>query len=142
MRPSAAWRSASVIAPFETWRDMLPLIVASPAVIRSSEMSLRRTSSPASAQTWAMPLPIWPAPITPTVLISVPVCLAHRLPRAAHSWRLSSRFRKFLLELRQDLEEIADEAVIGDLEDRRLLVLVDRDDDLRILHAGEMLDGA
>ena len=37
MRPSAAWRSASVIAPFETWRDMLPLIVASPAVMRSSE---------------------------------------------------------------------------------------------------------
>ena len=73
MRPSAAWRSASVIAPFETWRAMLPLIVASPALIRSSETSLRRTSSPASAQTWAMPLPIWPAPITPTVLISVPV---------------------------------------------------------------------
>src|SRR4029077_7513580 len=45
-------------------------------------------------------------------------------------------------ELGEDLEQIADEAVIGDLEDRRLLVLVDRDDDLRILHAGEMLDGA
>ncbi len=25
------------------------------------------TSKPASAQTWAMPLPIWPAPITPTL---------------------------------------------------------------------------
>src|SRR5262249_19136409 len=36
----------------------------------------------------------------------------------------------------------ADEAVIGDLEDRRLLILVDSDDDLGILHAGEMLDGA
>ena len=47
-----------------------------------------------------------------------------------------------LFELRQDGEEVADEAVVGDLEDRRLLVLVDGDDDLRVLHAGEMLDGA
>ena len=49
---------------------------------------------------------------------------------------------EFLLQLRQDGEEVADEAVIGDLEDRRLLVLVDGDDDLGILHAGKMLDGA
>ena len=43
--------------------------------------------------------------------------------------------RQLLVEFGQDLEQIADQAVIGDLEDRRLLVLVDRDDDLRILHA-------
>ena len=49
---------------------------------------------------------------------------------------------EFVGELRQRLEEIGDQAVIGDLEDRRLLVLVDGDDDLGILHAGEMLDGA
>src|SRR5260370_23557581 len=50
--------------------------------------------------------------------------------------------RELGVELRYQLEEVADEAVIGDLEDRRLLVLVDGDDDLRILHPGEMLDGA
>src|SRR4051812_30233713 len=38
--------------------------------------------------------------------------------------------------------EIRDQSVIGDLEDRRLFVLVDRDDHLRVLHAGEMLDRA
>ncbi|KAF1854083.1 hypothetical protein Lal_00005300 [Lupinus albus] len=37
---------------------------------------------------------------------------------------------------------VGDEAVVGDLEDRRLLVLVDGDDDLAVLHAGQMLDGA
>src|ERR1700727_1301055 len=43
-------------------------------------------------------------------------------------------------ELRRDLEQVADHAVIGDLEDRRLFVLVDRDDRLRGLHAGAVLD--
>ena len=45
-------------------------------------------------------------------------------------------------QLRHDLEQVADQAVIGDLEDRRLLVLVDGDDDLAVLHAGQVLDGA
>jgi hypothetical protein len=40
------------------------------------------------------------------------------------------------------LEQVADQAQVGDLEDRRVLVLVDRDDDLGVLHAGEMLDRA
>src|SRR6478735_9636027 len=39
-------------------------------------------------------------------------------------------------------EEILDQAIVGDAEDRRLLVLVDRDDDLRVLHSSEVLDGA
>src|SRR6202011_5218327 len=43
-------------------------------------------------------------------------------------------------ELRRDLEQVADDAVVGDLEDRRLFVLVDRDDRLRGLHAGAVLD--
>src|SRR5271170_4219483 len=45
-------------------------------------------------------------------------------------------------ELRQGLVEIGYQSVIGDLEDRRFLVLVDGDNDLRILHAGEVLNGA
>ena len=49
---------------------------------------------------------------------------------------------ELLLELGQKSEEVAHEAVVGDLEYRRLLVLVDGDDHLGVLHAGEMLDGA
>src|SRR3954469_2996559 len=40
-----------------------------------------------------------------------------------------------------DLEQGADDAEVGQLEDRRLGVLVDRDDGLRGLHAGPVLDG-
>ncbi len=45
-------------------------------------------------------------------------------------------------QLRADLEQVADDAEIGDLEDRGFLVLVHRDDRLRRLHAGAVLDGA
>ncbi len=48
---------------------------------------------------------------------------------------------KRLFKLRQSFEQIRDEAIVGDLEDRGFLVLVDGDDDLRVLHAGEVLDG-
>src|SRR5258708_4449380 len=81
-----------------------------------------------SAQTWAMPLPIWPAPMTPMRLIM-------------------TRYSALLLfhrsgQLRHDLEEIAHDAVVGHLENRCFLVLVDRHDGLAVLHAGEMLDRA
>src|SRR5439155_13582443 len=49
---------------------------------------------------------------------------------------------EFLRELRDDLEQIRDDPVVGDLEDRRLRVLVDRDDDLGGPHAGQVLDRA
>ena len=42
----------------------------------------------------------------------------------------------------QRVEEIGDEAEIRDLEDRRFLILVDRDDDLGIFNPGEVLDGS
>src|SRR5215208_5637786 len=45
-------------------------------------------------------------------------------------------------QLRQDLVQVADDAEVGELEDRRVLVLVDRDDVLRRLHADLVLDGA
>ena len=38
--------------------------------------------------------------------------------------------------------QVADDAEVDELEDRRLLVLVDRDDRLRGLHAGAVLDRA
>src|SRR3954471_7304802 len=45
-------------------------------------------------------------------------------------------------ELRQDLVEIADDPEVGELEDRRVRVLVDREDVLRVLHADLVLDRA
>src|SRR4051794_22017523 len=45
-------------------------------------------------------------------------------------------------QLRQQREQVADEAVVGDTEDRRRRIGVDGDDDFAFLHAGEMLDGA
>ena len=41
-----------------------------------------------------------------------------------------------------DLEEVAHDAVVGHLEDRCVLVAVDRDDGARRAHAGQVLDRA
>jgi hypothetical protein len=56
--------------------------------------------------------------------------------------RVIVRSRSELDEAGDGVLPLGDEAVVGDLEDRGLLVLVDRDDDLRALHAGEVLDRA
>src|SRR5579862_2143115 len=45
-------------------------------------------------------------------------------------------------QLRHDLVHVADDAEVGELEDRRVGVLVDRDDDVRALHAHLVLDRA
>jgi hypothetical protein len=42
--------------------------------------------------------------------------------------------------LRHQREQTADDAVIGHADDRRSLVLVNRHDHLRVLHAGQVLD--
>ena len=63
------------------------------------------------------------------LLLGTAICCPGRLPSSASSSGTS-------------LEQVADQAVIGDLEDRRFFVLVDGDDHLAVLHAGEMLDGA
>src|ERR1700712_4723544 len=57
------------------------------------------------------------------------------------SFNFPSRLER-LLEFGKDFEEVADKAVIGDLEDRGFLVLVDRDNDLGVLHARKVLDRA
>src|SRR5947209_4055870 len=116
--------------------------------MRSLEISLRLTSRPATAQTCAMPLPIWPAPITPTLRISALLPSPNLRDRAHHKQYCTAvkaagstaGLLKFLVEFRQHFEKVADNPVIGNLEDRRLLVLVDGDDDLRVLHACEVLD--
>ena len=43
---------------------------------------------------------------------------------------------------RGDLEQVAADAVVGDLEDGSGIVLVDRDDALGLAHTGLVLDGA
>src|SRR5690606_33787934 len=45
-------------------------------------------------------------------------------------------------KLGQDFKEVADQSVVGDLEDRRIGILVDGDDVAGILHAGQVLDGS
>ena len=67
MRFIAASRSSSVMRWRLTCRARLPSMVASPSAMRSATMSLSNTCRPDSAQTCAMPLPICPAPITPTL---------------------------------------------------------------------------
>ena len=59
------------------------------------------------------------------------------LPRRLHASPLQGFF-----ELGEGLEEVCDQAVVGDLEDRGFLVLVDSDYDLGILHACEVLNGS
>src|SRR5579863_8391537 len=139
-------------------------MVASPAAMRSATTSLSRTWKPDSAQTWAMPLPIWPAPTTPILRMewgilsacSLRICglclgrsltstiSIHLLRRSPPISQNSSVFNLIELgrQLRQGLIQIRHQSVIGDLEDGGFLILVDRDDDFRILHAGEMLDSA
>src|SRR6202165_3264019 len=74
---SACLRASSVIIFLETWRDRLPLMVAIPDFRRSADTSLSTTSNPASAATCAIPLPIWPEPITPTFLIIAAILSSH-----------------------------------------------------------------
>src|SRR5271165_1707115 len=45
-------------------------------------------------------------------------------------------------QLGQRLVEIGNETVVGNLKNRCVFVLVDGHDDLRVLHAGKMLNGA
>src|SRR3954469_23783994 len=71
-----------------------------------------------------------------------------RIPRcarddmAAREWLVALRRLHRCGQRRNDLECVTDDAVVRDLEDRRFLVLVDRDDRARSTHACEMLDGA
>src|SRR5580658_408261 len=90
-----------------------------------------------------MPLPIWPAPMTPMFLmvsLRSEVVASLRISAGAKSRGLA--LGKLRIELWHDLEQVADDAVVGDLEDRRLFILVDGDDHFRILHPGKVLDGA
>ena len=56
-----------------------------------------------------------------------------------HKPQSTAGLAKFFGKLRKRLIEVGDKAIVGDLEDRRLLVLVDRNDDLGVLHAGKVV---
>src|SRR6266576_3714891 len=68
--------------------------------------------------------------------------LLRRSRNGRHRRRSRAPLAEFLGEFRQRLEQIGDQAVIRDLKDRSLFILVDGDDHLGILHAGKMLDRA
>src|SRR6185503_20645972 len=65
-----------------------------------------------------------------------------RTPGRPTSWLLLEGLLQFHRQGRNHLVKIAYDAVGSDLEDRGVLVLVDRDDRARGRHPGEMLDGA
>src|SRR6516164_11213591 len=71
IRRSAASFSARVILPFATSRASRPSTPSIPFLTAFSLTSSRITSMPFVAATWAIPLPMTPAPITPTVLTDI-----------------------------------------------------------------------
>ena len=67
IRDKAAALSASVIFSFLIKRSKLPDTVARPLATAASEMSTITTFTPDTAHACAMPLPMVPAPMMPTV---------------------------------------------------------------------------
>src|SRR6516225_4023685 len=172
MRLIAACRCSSLMRCRLTCRAKFPPMVARPSVIRSAATSFSKTLKPDSAQTWAMPLPICPAPITPilrnggavsfpsparagcarglvrslgrslTSTISVHLNAILRRSQSVRQIPSALNLVELCRKLRQGLVKIGDQTVVSHLEDRRLFILVDGYDHFRVLHAGEMLNGA
>ena len=88
---ASVWAGASAgIAPFFTWRSRLDLIVAWAFSSAAGTLSIRATSQPCCAKTWAMPLPMVPAPMTAARLMSNPFLPSdgRREPRrSGRAWR-------------------------------------------------------
>ena len=53
---------------------------------------------------------------------------------------MSAQSAKRFFQRWHRLEEVSDEAIVSDLEDRGFVILVDGDDDLGVFHAREVLD--
>ncbi len=70
MREMAAALSASVNVPFATCRSMFLVMVSMALSSASWRMSTNVTGYPLCANTWAIPFPIWPEPITAICCIS------------------------------------------------------------------------
>ena len=71
MRASAASRSPAVTLPRATWRSMLPSMISRRLGERLLRDVLEHHVEARERGDCAMPLPIWPAPITPTRLMSM-----------------------------------------------------------------------
>src|ERR1700730_10141622 len=91
-RPRAASRSPAVSLPFSTNLPRLFSIVVRARSSIGCETSTRRTENPCCANTWALPLPIVPAPITPTALI---IDLAVYQPRTTRKRKTVLRLKPF-----------------------------------------------
>src|SRR5258706_7210080 len=98
-----------------------------PPFSASGARSKTTTRAPCSCAASAAQKAAFPAPTTMT---SKPDC------DIACSDNLIAEGGQFVVHFRQCLEQVGDQTIVGDLENRRLFVLVDRGDDLRILHAG------
>ena len=84
---------------------------------------------------------VWQRRMTGTLLGGVAVVLAREVPRPRPRLNaLALALGEFFGQLGGDGEQVADDTEVGQLEDGRLGVLVDRDDRLRGLHAGAVLD--
>src|SRR5262245_25406180 len=107
-------------------RSLTPMVATAPSMGRAAE---------ADCPNAMRSLPSW----LPTFVARFAQGQATVLP-----WQLAAGLE--LLDLRDQLGNglfpFLNDAVIGDLEDRLVLVLVDRDDRLGALHAGEVLDRA
>src|SRR5215510_8621821 len=100
--------------------------------------------------TWAMPLPICPAPMMPILWIgspwesprdagsarsAVPGTMSSKVISSKSTLRVT-RLLELGIEFGKDGKKIAYKAVVGDLEDGRVGILVDGDDNFGIFHAG------
>src|ERR1700730_13574243 len=73
-----------------------------------------------------------------------------QVPPVCHAFHRAERIRGAMLRvldllqrvdhLRYRLEQVGHESVVGDAENRRLLILINCDDRLRVLHPGQMLN--
>src|SRR3954447_15001808 len=127
--PAAPWprscgRRLAVASP-----AVPPPTIATPTSIRSSSASSSRLmnsrrESTGGGKSIGATLPFAP-PWLPVLAMSAALPGLHRRG-----------------ELREDLVQVADDAEVGELEDRGVGVLVDRDDVLRGLHADLVLDRA
>src|SRR5215216_2416560 len=160
-----SWRiDAGFITPPESWCAPATLPFSMTATGTSPSFSLSSASSSSSCSSRiAHARPAWPPPTmaTPTSMRSSSVSVGGPMNSLEEStgggnWLGAGRAgtpvadmaRSAALlclhglgELGHDLVEVADDAEVGELEDRGVRVLVDRHDVLRGLHAHLVLDG-
>src|SRR2546423_14260933 len=78
MRDKACCDCSAVSLLFTTSRSRFLRMVSIPRSKKRCSTSQSTTSYPVRAKTWAMPLPMVPAPITPILLISMNVLLENQ----------------------------------------------------------------